>query len=162
MTELIGLEVSGIAAAKRALAAANTSRVAAEVSRAVGEYVRGKLQRYPAYSYVSRREAYGKPFFSDRQRRWFFAALRNGDLTIPYQRTGALRRGWQLLESGDADYLLVNETPYAKYVQNSPQARMMTLRQWRTVQRIVYEEARGIVTIAQEALNRAVKQRTKA
>ena len=159
MTDLIGIEVSGIDAVRRTMERINKPRIVGEVTKAVGDYLRGKLQRYPPYIYVSRQQAYGKPFFSERQRRWFFAALRDGRLTIPYQRTGALRRGWQLLASGENDYLLLNEVLYARYVQNSPQARMMTLRQWRSVQRIIYEDARGIGTVAREALNQAVKQR---
>ena len=35
-------------------------------------------------------------FYSDRQRRWFFAALRGG-MTLPYQRTGQHRASWQNL-----------------------------------------------------------------
>lgn len=35
------------------------------------------------------------PFYSERQRRWFFAALNSGELELPYQRTGELGASWQ-------------------------------------------------------------------
>ena len=62
------------------------------------------------------------------------------------------------MASGPSDYLLLNDVPYAKYVQNSPQDRMMTLRDWRSIQRVVHEERTHIQRLSEEALNRAVKK----
>ncbi|MCX7937950.1 MAG: hypothetical protein N2545_00740 [Thermoflexales bacterium] len=128
------------------------------VLRAIGEFVQGKLRRYPEYTYVSRKEAYGQTFQSDRQRRWFFAALRRGELRIPYQRTGRLRRGWKVVHYGGDAYALENDTPYAGWVQGQQQARMMMLRNWRTVAQIKFEEAQRIERVAAETYNREVRR----
>lgn len=37
-----------------------------------------------------------QPFKTDKQRRFFFWALRNGLITVPYQRTGTYGRAWRL------------------------------------------------------------------
>lgn len=155
---LIGIDIRGIEQVRQKLQSLASPQLARAATKATADYLRGQLQRYPPQIYVSRREAYGRPFESARQRRWFFAALRDGTLRIPYQRTGTLRRGWRILESGGADHILVNEVPYARFVQNSPQARMMTLRQWRTLQRIIYEERDRIKRVIDEAVNAAIKK----
>jgi hypothetical protein len=50
------------------------------------------LKQYAPYKYVSRKKAYGVSFFSDKQRRWFFANMPS----IPYQRTGEQGKAWRL------------------------------------------------------------------
>lgn len=35
-----------------------------------------------------------QPFVSDKQRRWFFSALRSGRIQVPYQRTGHQGFSW--------------------------------------------------------------------
>lgn len=155
---MIQVEIRGIPEVQRMLASVANPAVRQEVLRSVGEYAQGQMRKYPDYTYVSRREAYGKTFQSDRQRRWFFAALRSGELVIPYPRTGTLRRGWKVEPRGADDMALRNDTPYGRFVQNSPQARMMTLRQWRSLQTMLYQEKAQIQRIASEAWNRALKR----
>jgi hypothetical protein len=101
----------------------------------VGEKLLDKLRTYPPYRYVSRRAAYGQPFFSDRQRRWFFAALRDGTLKIGDNRTGKLRQGWRMEEVKPTERRLFNEVAYASYVQGerNDQARQPKLVGWLTI-----------------------------
>lgn len=54
----------------------------------------------PPYKYVSRKAAYGRSFFSDKQRRYFFAALKDGRIDTPYRRTGTLRGSWSASRQG--------------------------------------------------------------
>jgi hypothetical protein len=154
---MIGIEIQGIPAVQAALEKAGNAATMHKCTQAVGEYMRGQVRKYPPYQYVSRTRAYGKPFQSDKQRRWFFAALRSGELTLPYQRTNTLKSGWQLTRFGSDDLLLTNDVSYARFVQQSPQARMMTYIGWRTQERIVYEEREQIQRVTQEAWNRAQK-----
>jgi len=92
----------------------------------------------PDYKYVSRADAYpdapaGPGFFSDRQRRWFFAALASGELSIPYNRTGTLASGWTISRSGNS-FVLSNNVPYAPYVQGfAGQSRHERMVGWRNV-----------------------------
>ena len=136
---------------------ASSAETRHKVTQAAGEYLRGQLRKYPPYQYVSRTRAYGKPFQSDKQRRWFFAALRSGELTLPYQRTNKLKQGWQLNRFGSDDVILSNDVEYARHVQESPQARMMTYIGWRTQERTIYEEREQIQRVVNETWNAAQK-----
>ena len=51
----------------------------------VTQFLKGKMQEYPPEKRVTRKQAYGQTFFSDKQRRWFFAALQIGrvDAALP-------------------------------------------------------------------------------
>lgn len=158
MSDLVGVDIEGVDAVQKMLAQIDNPQVARAVTKDVATYVQGQMRKYPPYTYVSRTRAYGKPFQTKRQRNWFFWALRTGQLRLPYQRTQKLKRGWKVLAFGATDHIVANDVSYAKHVQNSPQARMMTLMQWRSVQRVIREDADAIRRQAQEAFNRALKK----
>lgn len=154
---MIGVEIQGIAEVKATLERTANAATLHKVTQAAGEYMHGQMRKYPPYKYVSRTRAYGKPFQSDRQRRWFFAALHSGELTLPYQRTNTLKTGWKLTRFGANDLYLTNDTSYARFVQQSPQARMMTYIGWRSQERVIYEEREQIQRVVNEAWNAAQK-----
>jgi hypothetical protein len=103
----------------------------------VGEFMRGKLRDYPAYRYVSRKAAYGQSFQSDKQRRWFFAALKRGEIPDKQpRRTGTLGEGWRILYNGPHQLDLANPVPYAKYVQGTdphPHAAQPRMAGWKGI-----------------------------
>ena len=45
-----------------------------------GIYLQGELGTYPPKETKTRKEAFGQTFFSDKQRRGFFAKLRSGEI----------------------------------------------------------------------------------
>jgi len=106
-----------------------------------GAFLLEKVREYPPYRYVSRRSAYGTPFFSDKQRRWFFWALGEGLLSLPYTRTNALREAWRVEPlGGDMALSVVNEAYAAPYVMGtSTQSRMSKKIGWRTVGSFVHQ-----------------------
>lgn len=112
------------------------SMVVNQTLEEVGSFMRYRLREYPPYRYVSRTAAYGQPFSSDRQRRWFFAALAEGTIH-PGQnnRTGALGEGWRIVAAGPKQIDLVNEVPYAKFVQGTitEQARQPRMVGWKSI-----------------------------
>jgi len=114
----------------------------------VGAFLLPKLKKYPPRRYVSRKAAYGRTFFSDRQRRWFFAALRSGELSIPYGRSGTLAAGWEVQPVGTQEVRLVNSVGYAGYVMGDTQSRHEKLVGWRTVRQYVREYGGQIGRIA--------------
>jgi hypothetical protein len=57
----------------------------------IGNDGRG-LKHYTPYKHVSRKQAYGVTFFSDKQRRWWWA----NQPSIPYRRTGEQGKAWML------------------------------------------------------------------
>jgi len=68
-----------------------------------------------------------KPFFSPKQQRYFFWALRNGLITVPYQRTGAYAEQWVQrveLDASTVRGIISNSSPIAGLLQGTDQARM--------------------------------------
>ncbi len=120
------------------LASWERKRVLHQTVEEVAGLLKDVLGEYPEQRSVSRRSAFGVTFFSDRQRRWFFAALRSGELSLPYSRTGALRDGWKLEPLGKNEVGLINEVPYAGYVMGkASQSRMMRMIGWKTVESVL-------------------------
>lgn len=104
-----------------------------QTTQEVTEFLQAKMQEAPPQKAVMRQQAFGTTFFTTKQRRWFFGALKRGELTIPYRRTGKLAANWRIQKQG-AMRLLTNETPYVGYVQErNVQSRMMKIIGWRTV-----------------------------
>ena len=156
--ELIGIDIEGLDLVMKAL-----ERVPLEVKNAaiddVADYLLNVLRTYPAQKRVTRRQAYGQTFQSDKQRRFFFAALKSGEITVPHKRTQALRRNWKIIGKSEGA-IIVNDTAYAKYVHGSEvgqQANMMRIIGWKTLPQIIRERAGRI----QEKLQAAVKKGLK-
>jgi hypothetical protein len=161
---LIGIDVSQVQGVERVKATLDAlpEDVQAETIQPVAELLVHSFQTYPPYKYISRRQAYGVPFFSDRQRRFFFAALADGTITIPYQRTQALRNNWQILGDGQ-NTLIVNETPYAGLMQGvKKQSRMAILQGWKDLDIIVTERAGRIQRIIEGGVKKAIKKHSKS
>ncbi len=135
--------------------------------KAMADYMLGNtqhgLKHYPPYKYVSRKEAYGKTFFSDKQRRWFFAAIRDQRILLPlrYQRTNTLRDGWR--QSVDPyRKTLFNVVPYAKHVMSDDrQSRMSQKIGWRTMGKVIEDNITGGMRAATLAVARWIKNKGK-
>ncbi len=57
-----------------------------------------------------------QPFKTSRQRRWFFWALKTGQITVPYVRTGLIANSWRAKKDGWSHWLLENSAAYAHLV----------------------------------------------
>ena len=122
-----------------------TKQVVHQTTDEVSEFFKRKMQDYPPQKRVTRQQAYGKTFFTDKQRRWFFGALNRGELEIPYRRTKKLAEGWTVLKGTRGERSLTNITPYAPLVQDrSRQSRMMKIIGWRTVSYYLWRYASEI------------------
>lgn len=86
----------------------------------------------------------GKPTYplrwkSERQRRFVMAKLRREN-NLPYRRTHDLSRAWRIValipELGVAEIILVNDTPYAQFVQGQYQQPYHIDTGWQNVQTI--------------------------
>ncbi len=104
-----------------------------EVLTDVSGYALTVLKEEPKPKYISRFAAYGKTFFSDRLRKWFFAALNAGRISVPYHRTGALSAGWKAGVSAN-EVKFTNAVPYAPFVVGFAfQSRHEKLVGWKKV-----------------------------
>lgn len=157
MSSFIGIDTRGIPAVLKALKdLPQESRD--YVVDAVSEYLLNVMREYPSKNYVSRRSAYGVPFFTAKQRRWFFANLRDGSLTIPYRRTQGLARGWHKAGAGEASFLY-NERPGAEYViGDNTQSRHEIMVGWKSVSATIDERDAQISRRADAAAQRAIKK----
>jgi hypothetical protein len=90
----------------------NAQRIAEKVA---DEVIIPNLAKYPAPS--------GKKmqFKSARQRAFVMAAIKTGDIQVPYQRTGNLSASYQKVPTGNG-LLLTSSLPYAEYVRGPGQA----------------------------------------
>ncbi len=77
-------------------------------------------------------------FVSDRQRRFFFAALRDGRIQVPYRRTGQLGRSWNSRVTGGLKGQVGTNRIGAPYVQGPDQAGVHQGR-WETVDDVARE-----------------------
>lgn len=106
-----------------------------------GVYLKGKLAVYPL-------RRYGKqPFVSDRHRRGFFAKLRSGEITVPYQRTGKLGQSWTVEQRGSS-VIVGTAYPNADIVQGSKQSFYHKQTGWGTAVDVAKREEPRIVAIA--------------
>lgn len=106
------------------------------------------------------------PFFSPKQKRFFFFALARGLIQVPYQRTGQLAAEWQTSVAqegaGQVRGRVWNDSPIARLVmgEGDDQARLFR-GVWATAQ-ARYEAARGeIINLLREGATRLMTERFK-
>ncbi|HHH39025.1 MAG TPA: HK97 gp10 family phage protein [Sedimenticola sp.] len=95
--------------------------------------LRERLATYPA----ARPRRRG--FVSEQQRRWFFAALNAGAITVPYARTGTLGRSWTDEIRQESDGLVGevgNNVVYGPYVQGHETQALYHAGNWQTDQEV--------------------------
>lgn len=92
-------------------------------------------------NYITRKAAYGKTFFTERQRKWFFANLNEGSIDVPYKRTQAMAKAWHIEGSGRRSFI-ANEAEGAPFVMgDDTQSRHEKMVGWKTVSAILKEHA---------------------
>lgn len=112
----------------------------------------------PTPNFISRKAAYGETFSSDRQRKWFFANLNDGSISVPYRRTQKLSQGWHIVKRGLFGYV-VNNVPGAVYVIGSrKQSRHEAMVGWKTVQQQIRDRTQKIKDIIDGSAKRAIKK----
>jgi hypothetical protein len=95
-----------------------------------------------------------QPFRSDKSRRFFFAALRSGAITVPYRRTGAMGNAWDWQPTPDGA-LVVNPHPHADMtiVKNT---RFRYHRTWADEEQIAAKAAEPARAAAEAGIIRLV------
>lgn len=123
-------------------------------------YFKGKMDDYPAQKAISRQAAYGQTFFTDVQRRAFFAKLNDGEITVPYRRRGAggLAGKWSVNEQdGGMTQVVGNNADYAPLAYDANrQSRLLKMIGWRTIQEVLAAEKAAIERIIRNAIQRTI------
>lgn len=104
-------------------------------------------------------------FKTDKQRRWFFWALREGKIQVPYKRGKAAGLGgsWATEVQGFAGNItgvVGTNMPYAKYVQNELDQYYLHKGRWTTVQDVANNQGlrAKIVKRFQSAIDRVLSR----
>lgn len=107
----------------------------------VANYLLNVFQTYPPPKYVTRAKAYGVTFFTERQRRWFFAALNSGEIQVPYKRTQGFRRSWQIVGEGE-DIGVLSDAPYGHFLvgERKEQSRHAREIGWKSVSETIKDK----------------------
>jgi hypothetical protein len=154
--DFIAIEVQGLKELIAALEKLPPEAQDAAIDEA-SKYMLNVLRAYPPQKYVSRQSAYGKTFFSDKQRRFFFAALKDGRIGVPYSRTQSLSKGWKILDKGK-DAMLVNESPHADLVMGDNQSRHAAKIGWKKHTQQLQERKARIIEVANAAVKKVLRR----
>ena len=109
--------------------------------------------------YVTREAAYGVPFFTELQRRWFFWALGTGQIDVPYQRTHALAAAWDWDSSKPRSEIITNNDPAAPWTIGDTRSSHEKMVGWKPYQEIWAGGLNGALRAAVDAVNDWFKSR---
>ena len=134
---------------------------------AVSDYILGDdqqgtrhgLRHYVKYRYVSRKQAYGQTFVSDKQRRYVMAAIARGEIMPGYpRRTGRMQRGWTKEAISQTSRMISNREPYTKWVMGQQsQANQPRLVGWRKMMDVAGTNLRGAARWAETKVRQYLK-----
>jgi hypothetical protein len=119
------------------------------------------LRPYPPYQYVTRKQAYGKTFQSDAQRRFVMAAIRDGRITPGYpRRAGNLARSWRVIGDGVKARIIQegDVAPHGQYVVGPNQAAQPYHVGWVKAKYTVDYNIKAATEKAQAAVDRWMQE----
>lgn len=130
----------------------------------IAEYIVGDeshgLKHEPSYKYVSRKSAYGMTFFTDKQRRWFWA--NGGPDMIGNNRTHAIRDDWDFTDTGGWSRVSIfNQAPGVGWVMGTEQARQPAKVGWRKAMDVVMSNLAGALRAGQRAVDEFLQRKGK-
>ena len=108
-----------------------------DVARAIQkDAVAPALAKYPTQQHKA------QPFKSAGQRKYFFAALKKGAISVPYRRSGRLGIDWQAAEDNDG-LTLTSTAPYSDLVRTKGKQSAYHAGNWPTTDDIATEAEGG-------------------
>lgn len=128
MADFIGIDVEGIPELLSRLGRVSDPKAYADGVAEASRHIRNKMMEYPP-----------KKADSD------------------YKRTGRLRAGWYIEGFNSLRSLVLNEVPYAVYVQGDRQVAFHRLTGWKTTDMVVERESDAVARIMARAAERAIR-----
>jgi hypothetical protein len=153
---LFGIDIQGLEQVQRALKSLHP-KIVDEASDDLAKYLINVFRMYPPKNYITRTQAYGKPFQSDRQRRWFFANLNEGNINVPYNRTQGMASAWTITGKG-VKTIITNDTEAARWTMSDDQSQHEKLVGWKKITTIVEERAQKIEDVLSGAAKKAIRK----
>lgn len=127
---------------------------------AAGIYLQKRLATYPPTKRLTRESVYGQTFQTDRQRRGYFAKLRDGEIQVPYHRgespgSQRLKASWtQRTTNGGMTVILGNDTTYGPLLmEGRTQSLFMQRLGWKTTDEIVDAERDEVLRIIGDVID---------
>jgi len=99
-------------------------------------------------------------FVSDKQRRWFFWALRSGQIQVPYRRSGLLGQSWRPYVEGAGmatKGIVDTNLRYAPYVQSRGEQARIHQGRWGTIQTVVEQNGDEAARVFADEVEQAMK-----
>ena len=153
------IELQGMEAIVKKLESLNKPAVFRRPMTQSVAHLQRKIAKYPIGN-----QHRPQPFKTDKSRRYFFAALRSGDIEVPYKRGSSpgsekLATSWTTNVSADGRMGTVgNDASYGPLVQDKArQTAYHKATGWSTVQDVAKKEAKMIIRFFQQAIERALK-----
>ena len=128
--------------------------------KAAATHVKGKIAKYPDAGNKPRKGWMSENVWTDKQRRWFWANLKEGNISLPYQRgtspgSEALGRKWTTAPRNNGmAYVVGNNVSYGPLVQGEKQARYHAQTGWKTTEQVAAEEAQTVTDYIIDGINR--------
>jgi hypothetical protein len=135
--------------------------------KAAGDETENYLRKNtePPQNYITRKAAYGRSFFSDAQRGFFFASLKSGKnvltgepFNVPYNRTHALAEGWERIDT-PMGATFKNDNPAAQWTIGEKRTRHEKIVGWRKAYDIFASGRKQIIAAAKRAVHDYLEQR---
>lgn len=126
-------------------------------------YLQRKVATYPPKKRPTRASVYGRTFKTVRQRKFFFAALADGKIDVPYRRgispgSQTLGKRWTVASQSPFVVVLGNNATYARLVQSlQDQSLYMRAVGWVPVETIIEREEANVLRYMGREMNRQVK-----
>ena len=154
-----GIRIEGLDAAIRKCEKIGKLDVIKAGLKEAGTHVKGKLgpSNYPPRKYLP------QPFKTDKSRRFFFAALKDGRIQVPYRRGQSpgsedLGQKWTVkARKGGLQVVVGNNVSYGPLVQGPEQSGYMKAIGWKTTDQIAKEETAAVNKILAAAIEKALK-----
>lgn len=138
------IKITGLDEALRALSISNRE-IVQHVGKAAALSMIGFVKPYPS---PSRKP---QPFTTPKQRRYFFAALRDGRISVPYRRSFDLQDAWSFeITDGGAD--VTNSSAHAAYTINKETQAGYHKGTWKTTEELAKVNEGAVRNDAEVAL----------
>ena len=124
-------------------------------------HVKGVIDTAPPRKHITIKQVGG--WKSEKQRRWFFAALRSGQIEVPWRRglspgSEDLEDSWTIKARDSGLTAIVgNDTSYGPFVQDEKkQSTMMRMMGWKTTRAVSKSEGPRVRELIAKAIRKAL------
>lgn len=150
----LNIDLSGMAEAIRKLDdISKLNRVKGEM-RAQAIRIRNLMAKSPKKVYSP------NPLIAanDRVRRGFFARLRSGEITVPYQRTGKSRQSWSIeARNNGFTYAIGTNIGHAQLLWGEKQTRAHALTGWPKASDVIKRETQNVKRAIEGAIEKELQ-----